>query len=144
MLMAGIKQVSFQSNTTDYKTDYGQYLLASYLLLPTGVLHSCAYSQLFTPWCISGSRIYFLHCLSLYKHISGCYGAPLYERRGSLWGGVGIVYYCARCARVPWKRSSNNESNLQWWRTLSRLMFWNKCFKATMWTICGVYLWIYG
>ncbi len=95
---------------------------------------------------ISGSRIYVLHCLSLYKHISGCYGAQLYERRGALWGRVSIVYNCAWCAwsRVPWKRSGSNKSNFQWWRTLSRLMFWNKWFKATVWTICEVYLWIYG
>lgn len=70
----------------------------------------------------------------------------LYEWRGALWGGVNIVYYCARCARstVPWKKSGSNKSNLQWWRTLPRLMFWNKRFKATVWTICEVNLWIYG
>lgn len=113
---------------------------------PTRVLHSCAYSGLFTPQYISGSWIYVLHCLSLYKHISGCYGAPLYERRGALWGGVSIVYHCAWCARsrVPWKRSGSNKSNLRWWRTLSRLMFWNKRFKAMVWTICEVNLGIYG
>lgn len=30
-----------QSNTTDYKADYGHYLSPPYLLFPTGVLHSC-------------------------------------------------------------------------------------------------------
>lgn len=42
------------------------------------------------------------------------------------------------------KKCSSNKSNLGRWGTHSWLMFWNKSFKATAWTICEIIQWSYG
>ena len=70
----------------------------------------------------------------------------LYEWRGALWGlwTPFTALFNALEAETHGKKCCSNESNLRWWRTFSRLMFWNKCFKATVWIICKVNLWIYG
>lgn len=103
-------------------------------------------SPFFTPWYISGCSLCLLHCIGFQKK----YLRML--RCSALWVERCIVGRCEPCLQLclmssqqtPWKSSRSNKSRFQWWRTLSQLMFWNKCFEAAVWTVYGVYTGFYG